>query len=531
MNLFRFIGISVLLLSSCNWQANIQTIVLSQEDALRAINNERLDSYTHYELGEEMDTLFSLVSVNPEVINEPFYFLARRKVDFYVFQNRELIYKNLANEFYQGTVNTDESYFHFKDEKKQIHSLTLRNSEPLYVLMKHHSKRDTEDLISFEKPSLNPIEILKDNNLPLIEINTLRCALTDEKYNHTELGFSSDTLGFNVNAKIKIRGASSKSFPKKQFSIKSDKSFLFEGIQLKKAVLYAPYVDRSLLRNKLAYDLFSEMSGRSNPSHYCNVLVNGNYEGVYLLLEHPKQQFKSQQIIDENSSSFLVQIDRCPCDIIHTSVEEGYINPGYIIELPSKPEEKRQQEIEKKMYDFELAIQRGDFSDIDIDRFIDFIIINELSKNIDAYRLSTFLAFDGNKMSIGPIWDFNIAWGLAEHVRGFEPNGFVIDGETKMAAPYWWQSLWENDFFQQRLKTKYAMYRTSILSNETISLYVDSIAVDLDRNLKFNDEKWALFGRNIWPNKYESESHEEELELLKNWIDNRLLWVDEQWLD
>ena len=103
MNLFRFIGISILLLSSCNWQANIQTIVLSQEDALRAINNERLDSYTHYELGEEIDTLFSLVSVNPEVINEPFYFLARRKVDFYVFQNRELIYKNLANEFYHKT--------------------------------------------------------------------------------------------------------------------------------------------------------------------------------------------------------------------------------------------------------------------------------------------------------------------------------------------------------------------------------------------------------------------------------------------
>jgi hypothetical protein len=528
MSVFRYIGILLFIFASCNQYTEQNTIVLSEEYVLNAIQKGKLNSFSHDELSLKNDTIYSLLSVKPQTISEPFYFLARRKIDFYVFQQGELIYKNLKNEFYQGSSSSTNSYFHFKDDKKQLHKITLRNNSPLSILVKHHSKREMDELISFEKLYESDRGILLKSNLPLIEINTLKRPLDDNNYQNIQLHLNTDSVQLSLMSKLKIRGASSKSFPKKQFSLKANQPLLFEGIQLKKAVLYAPYIDRSLLRNKLTYDLYAQISKRTTPSQFCNVLINDNFEGIYMLIEHPKQQYKS--IRSSDSSSFLVQIDRCPCDMIHNSYEDGYIKPGYSIELPAKCNNSDKDKINQQLLDFENDLYLGDFSNIAMQSFIDFIIINELSKNIDAYRLSTFLAFDGEKMNIGPIWDFNIAWGLAEHASGYEHEGFVIDGVNKKAAAYWWQALWENESFQEALKLRYSSLRATALNKEEIDSLIDSIVDDLGDNIQYNNEKWDLFGKNVWPNKFKSDSYQEEVDRLKLWIDSRLSWLDSQWL-
>ena len=49
--------------------------------------------------------------------------------------------------------------------------------------------------------------------------------------------------------------------------------------------------------------------------------------------------------------------------------------------------------------------------------FVDFLIINELCKNIDAYRLSTYFQINENKKVVmGPIWDFNFSLGLTDYL-------------------------------------------------------------------------------------------------------------------
>ena len=107
----------------------------------------------------------------------------------------------------------------------------------------------------------------------------------------------------------------------------------------------------------------------------------------------------------------MVQIDRAPCDIVHYKKIEKGINAAYVIESPSNYSAQKRTQIDRVLSAFEEAVSNDDLSLMDTSSFMDFIILNELSKNIDAYRLSTYLVFDGAKMPIGII----IAWGLAEH--------------------------------------------------------------------------------------------------------------------
>ncbi|CAN0606076.1 unnamed protein product, partial [Ectocarpus sp. 12 AP-2014] len=76
------------------------------------------------------------------------------------------------------------------------------------------------------------------------------------------------------------------------------------------------------------------------------------------------------------------------------------------------------------VYQFENALISEDFEDsvngytayIDVDSFIDFFILNEISNNIDGYRLSTFMHKEKNeKLKMGPVWDFNIAFGNVDY--------------------------------------------------------------------------------------------------------------------
>ena len=120
---------------------------------------------------------------------------------------------------------------------------------------------------------------------------------------------------------------------------------------------------------------------------------------------------------------------------------------------------------------------------------------------------------------------------MAKHGDGFEPTGFVIDGANKNYAPYWWQSLWGNPVFQAELKNQYSKYREDVLSEDSLNLRINNLVAVLEEDAELNFKKWPLFGKNIWPNKQNSKSHEEEISILKKWLKLRIDWLDSQWLD
>ncbi|MEZ7924705.1 MAG: CotH kinase family protein [Flavobacteriales bacterium] len=502
----------------------VDTYFVSAEAAEQFIETEILRDFTSVEVYAEKDSVYRLVLLEPKVDTGNFEFFVRRGVPFYVFQNSELLFKNTGSNFYPSLQTLADTYIFYPDKKKTLYQISLPTSDTIKVLFKQSVKQGLHKVFEVVNIKSLLVDQPKTQNSPWIEISS-QSMISDTGY--TEINLH-DTDSVLAVAKIKIRGSSSKVFPKKQFSLKSLNSR--SSTKAIKSVLYAPYIDRSLIRNKLAYDLFSSLSGDSINSYFTHLIVNGSYEGIYLMQNHPKALFKNNVKYD-NPNSFLVQIDRCPCPIIHNSKVDSFINPAYVFEVPSKPTDIQKFAIDSKLIDFENALYNNDLSAIDVKSFVDLIILNELSKNIDAYRLSTYLAFDGTQISIPTVWDFNIAWGLAEHATGFDATGFIINGENKNYAPYWWQSLWNNKEFQIHLKESYSVYRQEILSPLMLNKSIDSLVADLGTDKDLNFEKWPLFGTNIWPNKYKTTSHEEEISRLKGWIKLRMDWLDSKWLD
>jgi len=166
---------------------------------------------------------------------------------------------------------------------------------------------------------------------------------------------------------------------------------------------------------------------------------------------------------------------------------------------------------------------------IDMNSFVDFLIINEFCKNIDAYRLSTYFQISKEKRVImGPIWDFNFSFGLTDYLDGYSTSGFVY--EHKDEVPFWWKKLNENIFFKSALKKRWNQLRQSILSEKAILEMVNKYAKKLEVSQKNNFSLWNLLGqKEVWPNYYIGNSHEEEVVYLRNWVLERGKWLDKKW--
>ena len=529
MNQNSFIIILSVVLVSCTKIDHATTLQITSESAAEIISSQdpllfQLDTTAH----QENDSIFSLLFVEPDIIYNEFHFFLEHKKAFYLFQEKKIIYHNSGREFYKNENVRGDNYYFYSDKGKSYYRIKLTEDAELAFLVKHAKKNKAKDLIEFETAELRSKKALLCDRVPLLEINTFNTPLTDADYQNAEVKMITNNETTTVASKLKIRGSSSKVFPKKQLALKTLHQSYFKDIIISKSVLYAPYSDKSLIRNKLSYDLYAKMSSVSNPSIFTNVLLNGDYYGLYLLLEHPRQQY-AKLINNLDTNSFLVQIDRAPCDIVHYKKLEKGINAAYVIESPSNYSAQKRTQIDRVLSAFEEAILNDDLSLMDTISFMDFIILNELSKNIDAYRLSTYLVFDGTKLGLPIAWDYNIAWGLAEHGNAFSPEGFVIDGDYSDHLPFWWNSLWENKKFNNSLKRRYITHRKSVLRNDNIGQLIEQFENTLSAHQPLNFKKWPLMGKKIWPNKYKSQSHKEELDLLKTWIKRRLIWLDQQW--
>src|SRR5690606_32226586 len=145
----------------------------------------------------------------------------------------------------------------------------------------------------------------------------------------------------------------------------------------------------------------------------------------------------------------------------------------------------QRQYIEDWMTAFEDLMASSEFADsvngyakyLDVQSFIDFVIINELTKNVDAYRLSTFFYKDKDskdpRLHAGPVWDFNIAMGNANYCNGDSYIGWAMDFNDECIQDgwiihFWWQHLWDDPAFRQRLVARWHELRSDLFKTERV---------------------------------------------------------------
>ena len=160
--------------------------------------------------------------------------------------------------------------------------------------------------------------------------------------------------------------------------------------------------------------------------------------------------------------------------------------------------------------------------------------MNEITKNIDGYRLSTFIYLDDDKkLNMGPIWDFNLAFGNVDYCDGANTQGWLYNfnnicpGDV-WQVPFWWSTLMDSQYFKEKLKTRWDFLRQDLFSNISINNKINSYVIDLNSNdvINQNFKIWPIIGEYIWPNYYVGNSYESEIDFMKNWIDMRLTWLD-----
>jgi len=419
-------------------------------------------------------------------------------------------------------------------------TLLLQFQNQKYYTLNHKKTQFFLSKNNKDYPNKSPNKSLKKSALPFLSITT-KNGIKDEPKLSAKLSVTQGEVVFEENIQIEIRGNTSQSFKKKSYSF----LFLDENNQTKKVgllnlpmhehwVLYGPYADKSLMRNVLAYRLFQNMGHYAPRTKFCELSINGFNQGVYVLCE--KIRVDSARL--NLGGGYLLKIDRpkgkfFESTITNAKVAKTVFEITYPDDIEISVSEKNT--VENFVHLFEETLFLSDanslsiFELIDMSSFVDFLIINEFCKNIDAYRLSTYFQISKEKRIVmGPIWDFNFSFGLTDYLDGYSATGFVY--EHKDEVPFWWKKLNKNAFFKSALKKRWSQLRGSMLNEKVVLEMINKYAKELEIAQENNFSSWHLLGKKkVWPNYYIGNSHQEEVVYLQNWILERGNWLDKKW--
>lgn len=428
---------------------------------------------------------------------------------------------------------------------------------------------------------------LSVSNLPILQINTKGATIVDEpkipaKFTLFDRGKGqlnqlTDKPTFIFWAGIEYRGSSSQGdwyflpgLVKKPygFEIWAD-SLSMTAVKLPIAqfgaesdwVLNASYNDRTFLRDVLAQQLASQFGLQHSKTRYVEVILNDAYQGIYILMEKIKQGGNRLDIADltptDNAGDavtggYLVKIDKTS-GAVSRNWNSAYVSGKgteksfFQIEYPKSENITTQQFTYIKNYvnTFEKSLQEEQplkatttyRAMMDMPSFVNYFLLNELSRNVDGYRLSTYFHKDkdskGGKLTMGPAWDYNLSFGNADYYDGYLPQGWVYNKleltegtPDYFQTPFWWGKLMKDSVFVNSVKRRWSSLRKTTLTPQAIFKFMDSTTVALKDPMQRNFGRFPLYGKKVWPNYYVGNNANEELFWMENWISARITWLD-----
>jgi len=419
--------------------------------------------------------------------------------------------------------------------------------------------------------------VFNSSNLPIVMIDTYGQTIPDEPKIPAGLkifnkgpgirNYITDMPEYAGRAGIEIRGSSSQMFPKKSYGFESwdasnnsiDTSYL--GMPSENDwILNANYTDKSFLRNVMAYQVWWNMGHYATRYHFVELVLNGQYQGIYIFSEKIKRNSNRVDIAklkpdqntgDQLTGGYIFKIDK-QTGSGGSGWTSSYPPPAhpdgqtifFQYEYPKETDITTQQKsyIQSNVYDFETALSNQDFVDTTNgfrkyaveSTFFDYFLVNELSKNVDGYRLSTFLNKErdskGGKLRMGPVWDYDIAWHNANYCGGDVTSGWAYQfpcPNDYWQVPFWWSRLLQDPLYKSHLKCRWLYLRQNILSNAWFDNYIDSISGQLMEAQERNFITWPILGIYVWPNPAPfPTTYQGEVDALKTWMHNRLTWLD-----
>ena len=435
-------------------------------------------------------------------------------------------------------------------------------------------------LSSWAQPDAPAPVTITSSDLPIIVIDTHQQTILDDPKITADIRIIDNGPGVrNVLADpatsysgqigIELRGSSSQWFyAKKSFGFETRDS---QGEDLDVPllgmpagsdwVLSASFGDKTMMRNVLTYNIAREAGSYASRTRYCEVIVNGVYQGIYIFAEKIKRgadrvnisKLKtSDKTGDAVTGGYILKLDKTT-GTPAASWTSKYKNPAnplendilFQVEYPKQEDLNPEQlgYIQAYVDSFETALSTKPFADartgyrhyINTKSFIDFFLISELSRNVDGYCYSTYFYKDrtskGGKLTMGPVWDYDIAWANANYCDGSSATGWVYNNiACGQHIPFWWRQLLADPAFAHELSLRWAELRGSVLAQAHLDAQLDANASQLAESRQRYFQAWPILGTYVWPNVVYFNTYPEEVNYLKEWIHRRLAWMDENLL-
>jgi len=393
-----------------------------------------------------------------------------------------------------------------------------------------------------------PTESIPDREIPQDLCHmALTCEGTLSTSADTACWFSvEDSAGavhYSGDAVAHIRGRSSSGFPKPQYAVElrdpdgeeveADLMGLGDESDW---VLGGAWIDRALIRNPLGFDTFQSFQPGSVDRYaaqiaFCDLTLDGDWFGIYHLTEKIKRDDDRLDLErDDSGQTFIVKLDD----------EDGvWANGGgtgtwqLVYPRDDTISAEANAAVQTWLAGWEQASLSDDPADpsdgvftwVDLDSSVDLVILEEFMRNNDGYYLSLYLwRRPGETMRWAP-WDLDLTLSQPSYNDNENPEGWIAYRPSMIAA------MGEDPEFTARLEERWWELREGALAEDTldarITEYVERMGED---TIAANFETWPIdevsFGWSGEEYLYEIESHEAELERIREWLPIRLAWID-----
>jgi subtilisin-like proprotein convertase family protein len=423
--------------------------------------------------------------------------------------------------------------------------------------------------------------VFVSSDIPIVLIDTYSGTIMDEPKINADIkildngtgvrNYLTDAPAFDGEMGIEIRGAFSSVLPQKPYTFELNNG---SGVEVDTGLLGMPkehdwhfianYNDKAFVRNTLANHLFSKMGNYAIRSKFCEVLVNGQYQGIYLLSETIKRDNNRVDIakLDSTENSginmtggYIIKNDYWDASNSWLSNYSPIDHPTYNVHLvyhypkPDNITPAQKTYLQGYIDQYETALYSAGFSDTatgyqqyaDAFSFVDYLIVNELARNNDGFKKSFYFNKDKDKttgiskLKAGPVWDFDWAWknipsggcifdatdgsGWAHHINDCGPD---------VNSNGWHVRMMQDTIFQNILRCRWERFRLTILDTGYLFNYIDSVSNYLNEAQARHYEKWGHLGLNSGapevgpiPTTFQG-----EVDGLKEWIRLRVEWLD-----
>ena len=377
-------------------------------------------------------------------------------------------------------------------------------------------------------------------NIPLIVVNTEGTIDFRKKTEQTQCTITiinNGKISTKQTGKIRIRGNSSKDLEKHAFQINLDKKekILDMPAKAKKWVLLANHMDKSLIRNLVAFKISSLLGQKYSPAcKSIDLIVDGDFEGNYIIcdkIEKGKGRVELDSM-DETyneypniTGGYLMEIDGfADQEPYHFTSKKGV---KVTIKYPDTTNQQNSylknwfDSIEENIYNNQIV------DNVDLETFSQFFILNEFYADIDSVWSSYYITKQRNddKMHFGPAWDFDLSLDNDNRLYPTNSKGKWIFnfGLSSGTFRQFISKLVSCPKSLNYVQQKWLDVTTNSFTIENVFNFIEEQIKYIDESQKLNFKRWDVLNKILQYEAVARGSYEEEIKHLKEFIEERFM--------